>query len=173
MSLTNLKIVDTRFPALDAENAAKMGELVETFLPPSVTISMYRLIASAPKTLPLSAAPLKNDPPQIFVSYRPAILLEVNGQPIRAPIENTKLEYVVNTHWRRSTQPRESYRPTNNAAAQNTTGQSRAEIYQQQRPTAANGQATTQPRSQNHQQRPQTFNQQAGSDPLSGVQRKP
>ena len=100
VTLTDLKIVDTRFPALDAENAAKMGQLVQTFLPPSVTISMYRLIASVPENAPPSAVPLKNDPPQIFVSYRPAILLEVDGQPVRAAIENTKLEYVVNTHWR-------------------------------------------------------------------------
>ena len=100
VSLTNLKVVDTRFPALDAKNAAKMSQLVQTFLPPSVTISMYRLIASVPgNTLP-SEVQLKNDPPHIFISYRPAILLEVDGQPIRAPIENTSLEYVVNTHWR-------------------------------------------------------------------------
>ena len=61
---------------------------------------MYRLIASVPGNKPPSEVLLKNDPPQIFVSYRPAILLEVDGQPVRTPIENTQLEYVLNTHWR-------------------------------------------------------------------------
>ena len=98
--LTDLKIVNTSFPSLDPQSAAKMGQLVQTFLPPSVQISMYRLIASVPENKPPSGVPLKNDPPQIFVSYQPAILLEVDGQPIRTPIENTKLEYVLNTHWR-------------------------------------------------------------------------
>jgi hypothetical protein len=98
--LTGLKIVNIHFPSLDPQSAAKMGESVQTFLPPNVDISLYRLIASVPENKPSSELPLKNDPPQIFVSYRPAILLEVDGQPVRTPIENTKLEYVLNTHWR-------------------------------------------------------------------------
>src|SRR5579864_4200573 len=73
-------------------------------------------------------------------------------------------------------QPRQSYRPTNNTATQNTTAQpcaQSAQSYQQSRPTAANGQATPQPRPQSYQQqRPQTFNQQAGNDPLSSVQQE-
>jgi hypothetical protein len=98
--LTDLKIVNTNFPSLDPQSAAKVAQLVQTFLPPSVQISMFRLIASVPENKPPSEVPLKNDPPQIFVSYRPAILLEVDGQPVRTPIENTNLEYVLNTHWR-------------------------------------------------------------------------
>ena len=98
--LTNMEIVATSFPSLDPQSAAKMGQLLQTFLPPSVHISMYRLIASVPENNPPSQVPLKNDPPQIFVSYRPAILLDVDGQPVRTPIENTQLEYVLNTHWR-------------------------------------------------------------------------
>jgi hypothetical protein len=100
VSLTDLKIVSTNFPSLDPQSAAKMAQLVQTFLPPSVQISMFRLIASVPENKTASQVPLKNDPPQIFVSYRPAILLEVDGQPVRTPIENTKLEYVLNTQWR-------------------------------------------------------------------------
>jgi hypothetical protein len=42
---------------------------------------------------------LKNDPPAIFVSYKPAILLDVDGPPVRATIGKTGLEYVINTHW--------------------------------------------------------------------------
>jgi hypothetical protein len=98
--LTDLKIVNTSFPSLDPQSVAKMSQLVQTFLPPTVDISMYRLIASVPENKPPSEVLLKNDPPQIFVSYRPAILLEVDGQPIRTPIENTNLEYILNTHWR-------------------------------------------------------------------------
>jgi hypothetical protein len=42
---------------------------------------------------------LKNDPPVIYVSYKPAILLDVDGEPIRVSIPNGKLEYVINTRW--------------------------------------------------------------------------
>ncbi|MGA9733054.1 MAG: hypothetical protein WA274_24100 [Candidatus Acidiferrales bacterium] len=98
--LTDVKIVNTNFPSLDPQSAAKMAQLVQTFLPPTVHISMFRLIASVPENKLPSEVPLKNDPPQIFVSYRPAIVLEVDGQPVRTPIENANLEYVLNTRWR-------------------------------------------------------------------------
>ena len=98
--LRDLKIVNTNFPSLDPQTAAKMAQLVHTFLPPTVHISMFRLIASVPENKLASEVSLKNDPPQIFVSYQPAILLEVDGEPVRTPIENTQLEYVLNTHWR-------------------------------------------------------------------------
>jgi hypothetical protein len=42
---------------------------------------------------------VKNDPPKIFVSEGPAILLLTDGKPVRSPIKKTKLEFVVNTNW--------------------------------------------------------------------------
>ena len=35
----------------------------------------------------------------IYVSYKPAILLDVDGQPIRGTMKNGKLEFVINTRW--------------------------------------------------------------------------
>src|SRR5262249_45667966 len=42
---------------------------------------------------------VKTDPPQIFYSAKPAILLMVDGKPVLTKIEKTDLEYVVNTNW--------------------------------------------------------------------------
>ena len=42
---------------------------------------------------------VKNDPPQIFYSATPAILLTIQGEPVLAPIEKTDLQFVVNTNW--------------------------------------------------------------------------
>lgn len=99
VTITNLKVVETRFPALDSKQSARMDSMARTFLPASVDISMQRLVACVPKKNPPPAVKLKNDPPKIFVSYKPAILLDVDGEPVRAKIEKTNLEYVVNTHW--------------------------------------------------------------------------
>lgn len=99
VTITKLKVLETRFPALDSSRAAKMETLARSFLPASVTISMQRLVACVPKKNSTPAVKLKNDPPKIFVSYKPAILLDVDGEPVRAKIEKTNLEYVVNTHW--------------------------------------------------------------------------
>src|SRR5262249_48035592 len=46
-----------------------------------------------------SPVQVKNDPPPIFHSTAPAILLMVQGQTVFAPIEKTDLQFVVNTNW--------------------------------------------------------------------------
>jgi hypothetical protein len=98
--ISNMTIKNAYFPSLDPGSAAQMQQLVTSFIPPSVWISMHRLVACVPKpaTTP-TGVQLNNDPPQIFVSYQPAILLGVEGQPQLADIPNTKLKYVFNTNW--------------------------------------------------------------------------
>ena len=79
-----------------------MNELMKTFLNPAatMTISLDRLVASVKKgQTPPPVASVNNDPPQIFVSMRPAILLLVNGAPVMAPIENSNLQFIVNANW--------------------------------------------------------------------------
>jgi hypothetical protein len=102
--LSQLEITSTRFPSLDQANAAAMDQLVKTFLSSNVTlnISLDRLLAELEEKKQDSepVVPVKNDPPKIFVSYSAnAILLLVDGELVRAPIEKTNLEFVVNTNW--------------------------------------------------------------------------
>ena len=44
-----------------------------------------------------AAVPVKNDPPKILFSTRPAILVLVDGAPVYQPVKETKLERVINT----------------------------------------------------------------------------
>ena len=78
-----------------------MDQLVRTFLTSSssLTLSLHRLLASASKKESPPTVNVLNDPPEIFVSDRPAILLQTDGQPVLADIPNTKLRFVVNTSW--------------------------------------------------------------------------
>ena len=99
VEIGNLKIKRTNFPSLDPSTAAQMDQLFRRFLPQAVTITLQQLVACTPKPESLPGVQLKNDPPAIFVSYKPAILLDVDGPPVRAKIEKTGLEYVINTHW--------------------------------------------------------------------------
>ena len=62
-------------------------------------ISLHSLIASAPKKEAPAGAQLNNDPPRIFVGYRPSILLSVNGEPVLSEVPNTNLKFVANTQW--------------------------------------------------------------------------
>jgi hypothetical protein len=101
--ISNVEITSTRFPSLDAGGAAAMDQLVRTFLPPTtvMNVSLDRLMAELEIGKPESApsVALNNNPPKIFVNYGSAMLLLVEGDPVLAPIEKTKLEFLVNTNW--------------------------------------------------------------------------
>ena len=97
--ISNLNITGTHFPSLDPTSAARMDQLVRTFMPPTVTVSLFRLVAAAQKPETVPSVTVNNDPPVIVVSYNPAILLGVDGDPVLAEIPKTKLEFVVNTTW--------------------------------------------------------------------------
>src|SRR5216110_2544529 len=76
-----------------------MQQLFKNFVPPTITISLHRLIASLPMQQAPAGVQLNNDPPNIFVGYRPSILLSVNGEPSFSVVPNTNLQFVVNTQW--------------------------------------------------------------------------
>jgi len=99
--ISDFVVTDTHFPSLDAGAAANVDQLVKSFLPPgsAVTISLDRLVATVKKTETAPTVQVRNDPPKIFVSNRPAILVQVDGQPVLGQIQNTTLQFVVNTNW--------------------------------------------------------------------------
>jgi len=97
--INDIKIKSVRFPSLDEATAAKMEELFKKFLPQFITITSQQFASCVPKSGTVKGVQLKNAPPRIFVSYKPAILLEVNGDPVRGKTKDTKLEFVINTHW--------------------------------------------------------------------------
>jgi len=97
--ISNIRVTNTYFPSLDPSTAAVMAQLLGAFIPASTPVSLDRIIASVQKPSTAPTAQLNNTPPGIFVSYAPAILLGIEGQPIFAPIHDTKMEYVVNTSW--------------------------------------------------------------------------
>jgi hypothetical protein len=99
VTISGIQVTNTYFPGLNPAEAEKMGKLLRGFVPPVVTISLERVMAYIPKSQAAKTVKLNNDPPFIFVSYRPAILLSVDGKPILADIQHTNLKYVVNTYW--------------------------------------------------------------------------
>jgi hypothetical protein len=99
--LSNPQITSTTFPSADPQTAKKLDELVRQFLNPNatMTLSVDRLAASVDKKPTAPVAAIKNDPPTIFVSFAPALLLFVDGEPVLAPVENSDLTFVVNANW--------------------------------------------------------------------------
>jgi hypothetical protein len=99
VTISNLRVLSTNFPSLDPSTATQMDQLTRTFLPPYVSISLQRLVACVKKPNSVTGVAVNNDPPVIVISYGPAILLAVDGEPSLAEIPKTKMEFVVNTAW--------------------------------------------------------------------------
>src|SRR6476469_7090460 len=99
VTITNPEITGTYFPSLDNATRERMDQTFKTFVPSTFSISLYHLIASTPKNEPPAGVQLNNDPPKIFIGYRPSILLSVNGEPVLSVVPNTNLQFVVNTQW--------------------------------------------------------------------------
>src|SRR5207237_1645603 len=95
--ITKPQLTGTYFPSLEQATKEKVEQLFKTFVPSTFSVSLHSLIASTPKKEAPAGAQLNNDPPKIFVGYRPSILLSVNGEPVLSEVQNTNLKFVVNT----------------------------------------------------------------------------
>src|SRR6266516_3896236 len=97
--ITNPEVTGTYFPSLDQATKEKTEQLFKSFVPPTLSVSLHRLIASVPKQEAPAGVQLNNEPPKIFIGYRPSILLSVDGEPVLSEVPNTNLKFVVNTQW--------------------------------------------------------------------------
>jgi hypothetical protein len=99
--ISDMSVVKTNFPSLDAEQAEKMGTLVHSFLSPDRTpdISLEQIVACIPKEDSVRTVTVSNDPPVVFVSTRPTILLQLEGAPVKGVASKEDLEFVVNANY--------------------------------------------------------------------------
>jgi len=101
VAVENVAITVTSFPMPDEARREQLDEIVRNtvqsrthYLPLDVLLSYIAPDAAVPEEQGLSF-----DPPPIFYSSAPAVLLITDGEPLLAPIPDTRLEYVVNTNW--------------------------------------------------------------------------
>ncbi len=96
---------DLRFPNVSADELAKLRQAAEQLNPPGqvTTLSLDRIIAYLdPAKQPVQhAADLNLDPPKIFNSATPAILVIFMGEPRFEPVETnrTGVLFALNTNW--------------------------------------------------------------------------
>jgi hypothetical protein len=99
--IRDFKINQVTVPGLDPAKTSQMDQAVRSFLPPghTVTMALERLVAAVEKSQAPPTVTVQNDPPAIFVSTTPAILLNVDGKAERADIAGTNLGFVVNSNF--------------------------------------------------------------------------
>ena len=101
VALDQVKVARVQFPSAP-EKADEYAATIRANLPRAVvTLSLDRLLANMTVTETESKAQksevLKNEPPRIFYSETPALLVLVDGKPVFRPIEGTKLRRAINT----------------------------------------------------------------------------
>ncbi len=101
VAVQNIAITVTSFPVADEPRRELLDQMVRSaalskthYLPLDVMLSYIAPDATFPEEEGLS-----HEPPQIYYSSTPAVLLITDGEPVLAPIPDTKLQFVVNTNW--------------------------------------------------------------------------
>jgi hypothetical protein len=99
VTLDDFVLTRSRFPTLADQGAALRQELAGPLQSTVQTIALDRLEASlaAAHAPAAQGRPVRNTPPRIFVSDRPAILIPIAGQPVWRPVPATRFERVLNT----------------------------------------------------------------------------
>ena len=98
--LTNLRFLNGRFPALNALQSEDLREKVAAEFPEEVVTELDRILAGLEHAkIHSGEVDVKEDPPRIFSSEKPAILVILDGEPILSPIKGNDLQFAVNTNW--------------------------------------------------------------------------
>ena len=99
VNLDDFALTEIRFPTLPDNGQSYLPDLKAAFPGAMATISLNRLEASlgASQTVKPPAAQVNDAPPTILVSYGPALLVPIDGEPVIKEIPNSRFERVINT----------------------------------------------------------------------------
>jgi hypothetical protein len=95
-----ISVTAIKFPSLDEGQTDRLKEVLETEIPKwELVVSLDRILASMDmlEVEQTTARNLDNTPPRVIYSETPAVLVVLHGDPILAKVENSDLQYVVNT----------------------------------------------------------------------------
>ena len=102
VDFSKYRVVEANFSTLPKEQLRTVIADVTTSVPPrDRVIALDRVLAAIDKSqiIPKNVEGVKADPPPIFSSQTPAILVNIDGDPIWSPIKDNDLKFAVNTNW--------------------------------------------------------------------------
>jgi hypothetical protein len=102
VKFSTLKISEANFQSLPKEQTQEIIKEIEKNIPDEDRIiALDRVLAYVDKSTirPKNVAGIKGDPPKMYVSKMPAILVNFDGEPIWSPIKDNELKFAVNTNW--------------------------------------------------------------------------
>ena len=102
VNFQNLKIAEANFKELAKERVAEVvAQITKAFPNEERVIALDRILVNVDKSniVPKTVVGIKADPPTIFFSKTPAVIVNLDGEPIWSPIKENDLKYAVNTNW--------------------------------------------------------------------------
>ena len=102
VSFTELTIPEANFSTLPKDQVKTVvSEIVEAIPRGDRIIALDRVLANidTSQIVPKNVEGVKADPPVIFYSPKPAVLVVFDGDPIWSPIDGNDLKFAVNTNW--------------------------------------------------------------------------
>jgi hypothetical protein len=97
-----ISLTESNFPKLSRDQTGEVTTFIRDSIPEKDrVIALDRMLAAIETSpiVPKEITGLKADPPKIFFSSTPAVLLNLDGEPIWSPIKENDLRYAVNTNW--------------------------------------------------------------------------
>jgi hypothetical protein len=102
VSFQRLQVVEANFQTLSRDQVRDVtAQIVKTIPDQERVIALDRVLANLDKSqvLPRNVEGIKADPPTIFFSKTPAVIVNLDGEAIWSPIRENDLQYAVNTNW--------------------------------------------------------------------------
>jgi hypothetical protein len=98
----NMKIVEANLQTVPKQEVRDIAAAIDKAMPDDDRIiALDRVLANLDKSqiVPRNVEGIKADPPTIFFSKTPAIIVNLDGDPIWSPIRDNDLKFAVNTNW--------------------------------------------------------------------------
>ena len=97
-----IDLTEANFPKLSREQTGEITRFIRETIPEKErVIALDRMMAATETSaiVPKDVPGIKADPPKIFFSNTPAILVNLDGEAIWSPIPENDLQFAVNTNW--------------------------------------------------------------------------
>ncbi len=97
-----IDLTEANFPKLSRQQVGEITSFIRESIPEKErVIALDRVMAAVDTSemVPKDVAGLKADPPTIFFSSKPAILVNLDGEPVWGPIKENDLRFAINTNW--------------------------------------------------------------------------
>ena len=102
VNFSDFKITESHFPTVARDQVREVVAEIDAAIPrDDRVIALDRVLANVDRSqiTPKNVEGVKADPPTIHFSQTPAVIINLDGEPIWSPIAANDLKFAVNTNW--------------------------------------------------------------------------